>query len=212
MLKFVYMLILFPTTQAFFAKIHEEVEACRPGISHNLLKELINNGRVYRHYTMNIDGYSQNNTFPIHGNIHSVFCPLCGVEQNFTKEIRTKMKTKKLVQCQDCLKGVLRSKIVLYNDEESEHITSERKLWSTMENDLKEVEFVLWIGISFLQATSMEYFQKTWNLNQKVGHVIINPDDSVEFNLRSGLFKQNVEFVYISMESAKFLKAFMNAL
>lgn len=123
-----------------------------------------------------------------------------------------KLKNKKCVKCSFCSEAVLRSKIVLYGDEASEQITSEAELWSLLETDLKEVEFVLWIGISFFQRASIEYFLKTWSLNQRVTHVVINPDESVEFNLRSGLQNDKVEFLQIPLESAKFLEALTNKL
>jgi len=57
------------TTQAFYTQLYEEMMVCQPGHSHQLLEALIEEKSVVRHYTMNIDGLSNKNTIPIHGNI-----------------------------------------------------------------------------------------------------------------------------------------------
>lgn len=161
---------------------------------------------------MATSSFSIFNTPHLELQLRSLFCTRCGYEQEMTKEISVKLKNEKCIKCNSCPEGVLRSKIVLYGDEASEQITSEAELWSSMERDLKRVEFVLWIGISFIQRASVDYFLKTWSLNQRLTHVVIDPDESVEFNLRSGLQDEKVEFLQIPLESGKFLEALTNKL
>lgn len=123
-----------------------------------------------------------------------------------TARLSKKMKSGEFVICQDCGEGIMRSKIVLYQDKSSEYITPEAKLWTLMEKDLESVNYVLWIGISFLQAASIEYFQRTYELNRDRVHVLVDPDENVGFNLRSGLLNDSIHFRHLVIESAPFLE------
>jgi hypothetical protein len=49
--------------------------------------------------------------------------------------------------------------VMLYDDEEGDCITPE-DVWDVLEEDLAVADAVLWLGISFEQSASTEYFRK----------------------------------------------------
>ena len=55
-------------------------------------------------------------------------------------------------------------KVMLYDDEEGDCITPE-DVWDVLEEDLAVADAVLWLGISFEQSASTEYFRKVSSLN-----------------------------------------------
>lgn len=48
---------------------------------------------------------------------------------------------------------------MLYDDEEGDCITPE-DIWESLEEDLAHADMVIWVGISFEQSASTEYFRK----------------------------------------------------
>jgi hypothetical protein len=48
---------------------------------------------------------------------------------------------------------------MLYDDEEGDCITPE-DVWEVLEQDLASADAVVWLGISFEQSASTEYFRK----------------------------------------------------
>lgn len=48
---------------------------------------------------------------------------------------------------------------MLYDDEEGDCITPE-DIWDVLEGDLEGADMVMWVGISFEQSASTEYFRK----------------------------------------------------
>jgi hypothetical protein len=48
---------------------------------------------------------------------------------------------------------------MLYDDEEGACITPE-DIWEVLEEDLAAADMVMWVGISFEQSASTEYFRK----------------------------------------------------
>lgn len=49
---------------------------------------------------------------------------------------------------------------MLYDDEEGDCVTESEDLWDLLAKDVSEVDMVLWVGISFEQSASVEYFRK----------------------------------------------------
>ena len=204
---------------AFFSDLHKETKKAKPTISHQKLQEMGNDCSsplLIRHYTMNIDGlatvpttrspssriivsapwHPQDNpegkTVELHGNLHEWVCRRCQIHSHIP-EI-SKGKRKKSVRCEKC-GGLLRFRVLLYDDEEGHLIhnyfhpqhTKINPLDEMLRQDLEQSDIILWIGISFEQSASCENFRKVWEMlheNQKENKkkmppcFIVNPEAS----------------------------------
>ncbi|GMH35657.1 hypothetical protein BSKO_03525 [Bryopsis sp. KO-2023] len=207
--------------QAFFADIFNEVLRAEPAPSHQSLAALHKCGLLQRHYTLNIDGLAgvvgmdtwhdqakpSAPTVEMHGNIRQLVCPECCHVVSLDKVLARQLSLKRLRQCPKCPDGILRFKIMLYDDEEGDCVTESEKLWSLLEKDLEVADMVLWVGISFEQSASVEYFRKVRAMllaQQRVDsvrQVLINPSDSVLWNLLSATSNlANVEVLNVTAE------------
>lgn len=84
---------------------------------------------------------------------------------------------------------------MLYDDEQGDCITPE-DVFERLEADLEVASVVIWIGISFEQSASTEYFRRVRYLLSSMGRldqvtqVILNPSDEAYFNVASSMSKK----------------------
>jgi len=94
------------------------------------------------------------------------------------------------VLCEGC-KGAVRPKIMLYDDSQSELITPD-VVMEVMDADILEADLILWVGISFQQSASLEYFRNVSRVIKECGRegdvaqAIVNPCEESHFNAISG--------------------------
>ena len=77
---------------------------------------------------------------------------------------------------------------MLYDDADSEDITS-NTVMDLLEEDVEKADLVLWVGMSFKQSASLEYFRQVRKLLQgreDIVQALINPDEEAVFNIVSG--------------------------
>jgi hypothetical protein len=69
------------------------------------------------------------------------------------------MRAAQPVPCSACREDEMRFKVMLYDDEQGDCITPE-DVFERLDDDLAVAGAVLWVGISFEQSASTEYFRK----------------------------------------------------
>eukprot|EP00775_Hariotina_reticulata_P003078 gene3078-3357_t len=105
------------------------------------------------------------------------------------------MKAAQPVMCHACNKDEMRFKVMLYDDEQGDCITPE-DVFERLEDDLAAAGAVIWVGISFEQSASTEYFRRVRYILSSLGRledvtqVIINPSDEAYFNVVSSMSKK----------------------
>ncbi|KAL4857414.1 Phototropin-1B [Chlorella vulgaris] len=187
-----------PEAQAFFADIYSEAVRAEPAPGHKALLQMVDAGRLCRHYTLNIDGLAEEVgmhtwhhekaaegiTVEMHGNVRHLVCPECHATQP--------IRAKEAVPCgaPGCGHPCLRFKVMMYDDGEAECITPD-DVMEVMEEDVKGADLVLWVGISFQQSASTMYFRKEAGRLGLTAQAIINPSDEALFNLRSAMSNQS---------------------
>ncbi|KAI3430498.1 hypothetical protein D9Q98_005093 [Chlorella vulgaris] len=201
-----------PEAQAFFADIYSEAVRAEPAPGHKALLQMVDAGRLCRHYTLNIDGLAEEVgmhtwhhekaaegiTVEMHGNVRHLVCPQCHATQPVTAALAQQIRAKEAVPCgaPGCGHPCLRFKVMMYDDGEAECITPD-DVMEVMEEDVKGADLVLWVGISFQQSASTMYFRKVRCWIQEAGRLgltaqaIINPSDEALFNLRSAMSNQS---------------------
>ncbi|GFH12855.1 deacetylase sirtuin-type domain-containing protein, partial [Haematococcus lacustris] len=192
--------------QAFFAQIYSEAQASRAAPGHHALAAIAEMGRIKRHYTLNIDGLAEvvgmstwhhelhptGSTVEMHGNIRQLVCPACFSVEPLTRQAINTMKEQKAIQCPSCAADELRFKVMLYDDDQGDCITPEH-VFETLEEDLQVADCVLWVGISFEQSASVEYFRRVRQVLASQGRLaacpqaIINPAEEACFNIVSSV-------------------------
>ncbi|KAJ9505491.1 hypothetical protein QJQ45_024632 [Haematococcus lacustris] len=192
--------------QAFFAQIYSEAQASQAAPGHHALARISEMGRLQRQYTLNIDGLSEvvglstwhpqanpaGSTVELHGNIRQLVCPSCLSTSPLTRRAINVMKDEKVVCCPSCAAEGLRFKVMLYDDDQGACITPEH-VFETLEEDLQVADCVLWVGISFEQAASVEYFRQVRQLLASLGRltacpqVVINPSAAACANVVSSM-------------------------
>ena len=94
-------------------------------------------------------------------------------------------------KCRICGEKI-RPRVMLYEDENGENICEDWE--SQLKLDVPKSDLFLWIGISFKQAASLEYFREVrrilmsssnTTLRSLPHHIIINPDKTATENLES---------------------------
>eukprot|EP00882_Tetradesmus_deserticola_P016963 GHRQ01018148.1.p1 GENE.GHRQ01018148.1~~GHRQ01018148.1.p1 ORF type:complete len:166 (+),score=83.35 GHRQ01018148.1:1040-1537(+) len=134
-------------------------------------------------------------TVEMHGNISYVVCPSCHAVERLSGPVMSTMKACQPVACSSCHEDEMRFKVMLYDDEQGDCITPE-DVFEQLEDDLAAAGAVLWVGISFEQSASTEYFRKVRHLLASNGRlegvvqVIINPSDEAAFNVLSTVSKR----------------------
>eukprot|EP00884_Botryococcus_braunii_P018026 jgi/Botrbrau1/4907/Bobra.118_1s0020.2 len=189
---------------SFYADIYAEAKRALPGPGHYALRRLERTGKLLRHYTMNIDGLAEvaglsiwnpernpeGSTVEMHGNIRFLVCPSCKARALMTEHFLRQLRSKKPIKCRSCEHGQLRCCILLYDDAEDAAVTPSDIL-DTLENDLQTADLILWVGVSFEQSASTEYFRQVRRMLQESGRlklckqVIVNLSDEALWNVLS---------------------------
>ncbi|GFH15152.1 deacetylase sirtuin-type domain-containing protein [Haematococcus lacustris] len=131
-------------------------------------------------------------TVEMHGNIRQLVCPACFSVEPLTRQAINTMKEQKAIQCPSCAADELRFKVMLYDDDQGDCITPEH-VFETLEEDLQVADCVLWVGISFEQSASVEYFRRVRQVLASQGRLaacpqaIINPAEEACFNIVSSV-------------------------
>ena len=95
------------------------------------------------------------------------------------------------MKCAECSSSI-RPKIMLYDDDDSEMITPD-VVMDVMDQDCSKADIILWVGISFQQSASLEYFRniqrviKDCGRETEVTQAIVNPDPDSYFNCVTGV-------------------------
>lgn len=87
-------------------------------------------------------------------------CPECSHVVELDENLAHQLSLEQPRPCPKCGDGCLRFKIMLYDDEEGDCVTESEDLWDLLSEDVSHVDMVLWVGISFEQSASVEYFRK----------------------------------------------------
>ena len=203
---------------SFLSEIFLEARQTKPNQSHEALAKLEDEGRLLRHYTMNIDGLMRftsashwtrqpdcpGKTVELHGNCRETVCTNCGKVSAMSVGNAKSWRSGKDVFCRACSK-LLRPKIMLYDDADSELITPD-VVMEVMDEDVSKADLILWIGISFQQSASLEYFRNILRVIKEFGKEgtivqgLINPDEDSSFNALTG--SNNIDdFKVISLVS-----------
>lgn len=190
--------------QAFFAHICSEAQSSKAAAGHHALARIHGMQQLRRHYTLNIDGLAavvgmdtwheelnpQGVTVEMHGNIRQMVCPSCEGVEPLTRASMAQMKQKEEIPCLRCGEDNMRFRVMLYDDEQASAITSD-DVFEQLEEDLQVADLILWVGISFEQSASVEYFKKARHILGSNGRlaavrqVVINPSEEPLFNLIS---------------------------
>lgn len=200
-----------PEAQAFFADIYSEAVRAQPAAGHLALGTLRSTGRLARHYTLNIDGLAEQVgmdtwhhernpggvTVEMHGNVRHLVCAECHATLPLDAGLAGRLRALQQVPCPapGCGNPALRFKIMMYDDAEGECITPDDCM-DLMEADVQAADLILWVGISFQQSASTQYFKKVRHWLQHVGRLgdvaqaIINPSDDAYFYLISACCNQ----------------------
>lgn len=188
--------------ESFFADIWQEACKAKPAPGHVALAQLCRQGRLTRHYTLNIDGLASlagmdvwnpdtnpsGNTVEMHGSVRHMVCTECGGTVELTKEMAKVLRQNKSLPCVNCDDENLRFKVMLYDDADGECIISDHVM-DLMEEDVKAADLIVWVGISFQQSASTAYFRKVrhWlqevSRHQDVVQAVINPSDEALWNV-----------------------------
>ena len=187
---------------AFLSEVYFESLKAKPTKSHHIIAQLEEMGRLIRHYTMNVDSLHRQvsssiwtgdlscsgKTVELHGSCRELLCTQCERVSELSLEQARMLKSGKSCLCKHC-NHPLRIKIMLYDDADSELIMPS-EVMDLVEEDAQNADLILWIGISFQQSASLEYFRKVrkFLIDEGKGHIpqaIINPDEDAIFNVFS---------------------------
>ncbi|KAK9807531.1 hypothetical protein WJX72_001817 [[Myrmecia] bisecta] len=189
---------------AFFADIYTEAKKAAAGAGHKAIADIYAQGKLVRHYTLNIDGLAEAEGMPtwhphhnpagvtveMHGSIRQLVCPDCGLVIPMSPFLLKRLKRRENIPCTCCQCTSIRIRIMLYDDAEDGVITPE-DLYDRMDEDVKSADMILWVGLSFEQSASTAYFRRVRHYLNEVGRldvcrqVVINPSDESLWNLLS---------------------------
>lgn len=188
----------------FFAGMMKEVKNAKPSGTHVGLAEMPN---LFRCYTLNVDGLHcshistwspENNPdgklIEMHGNVLETVCESEDEPHVFPFDaLRMKrMARGEVPKCKICGES-LRPRVMLYEDENGENICEDWE--SQLKIDVPKSDLFLWIGISFKQAASLEYFREVRRILMSTStdehglpyHIVVNPCSTAAENLESAL-------------------------
>lgn len=135
-------------------------------------------------------------------------CPECCHVVRLDKLIAKQLSLNQSRPCPKCEKGSLRFKIMLYNDEEGECVVGSDEMWALLEKDLSAVDMILWVGISFEQSASVEYFRKVRSMlvdQQRMGKLFClfcNLANKADAHCK-GYPKAVITFVFFVLDQVK---------
>ena len=191
----------------FFAGMMKEVKKAKPSKTHVGIAEMRN---LIRCYTLNVDSLHcvdmstwspetnpDGKLIEMHGNVLETVCE--SEEPHvfpFEASCMKCMARGDVPKCKICGEKI-RPRVMLYEDENGENICEDWE--SQLKLDVPKSDLFLWIGISFKQAASLEYFREVrrilmssssfmdTTLGSLPYHIIINPDKTATENLESAL-------------------------
>ena len=202
--------------EAFFAEIHKEARKAHPARGHEVLAALCSSGQLARHYTLNIDGLAtrlpgmegdvwdpdsnpSGHTVEMHGSVHELVCTECREARRIDEDDIARLCAETSVPCSTAAcreksdggsgeAQCMRFKVMMYDDAEGEYITPD-DVMDLMEEDIKEADLIIWVGISFEQSASTSYFRNVRRWLQEedrhgdVPQFVINPSDDALWNV-----------------------------
>lgn len=195
--------------EAFLADVYLEALEATPAPGHYALAALANSGKMVRHYTLNIDGLASKAgmdvwdpeknpsgmTVEMHGSIHEMVCTSCGNVSSLDVERAGRLREEMPLPCDTCQDETSRFRVMMYDDADGEYITPD-DVMDLMEEDIKEADLILWVGISFQQSASTAYFRNTRHWLQEVSkheavvQAVINPSEEALWNVLTALSNQ----------------------
>ncbi len=165
------------------SSLYHQASDVSPTLSHQILASM--DDQLLRHYTLNIDGLATiaagqaiEKIVELHGSLRQLVCRLCGWVYETKTILRSQSNTKSnpttVPTCSHC-QGQLRFRILMYDDTESHLIHQSTNPLETMllPNDLELAQWIVWVGVSFRQQASCEYFTKV--LAAKCPIVVVDP-------------------------------------
>ena len=84
--------------------------------------------------------------------------------EKLSGQVMATMRAAQPVLCSGCSADEMRFKVMLYDDEQGDCITPE-DVFERLDDDLAVAGAVLWVGISFEQSASTEYFRKVRHMS-----------------------------------------------
>lgn len=220
--------------QAFLADVYAEACAAAPTATHTSIGQLQQLGVITRHVTLNIDGLHRSCpggdslwspsqpsglTVELHGSVLDVVCQACGAAAPMTQRTASLFRSKAAANptCGACTDGLLRPRVMLYNDPE-ERLIIHGDVEARIAADCSAADCVVWAGISFLQSASVEHFRRVRRAHQeqaggrRVAHIIVNPCEEAVFNLTSAVANaQQVHFLSVVAPADEFFTAWASA-
>lgn len=191
--------------RALLADVFLEALRAEPTASHRALSEAEHAGRLRRHYTLNIDGLHAAEglglgtwcphdapdavTAQLHGSVRQAVCPACTLARPMDRKVARAWRDGAPVPCVAC-GGETRPRVMLYGDGHSEAVTP-NEILDLLEDDMADADLVLWVGLSFKQSASVEYFRQAVGHLRSAGReadvplVVLNPDAEALWNLRT---------------------------
>lgn len=137
--------------------------------------------------------FSAGKTVELHGNIHELVCRNCATVFPVKSLAQIQLAARNgLPPCPACPDGCLRFRVLLYGDEEGHLIYpinnnnntannhGHSPLDELLPNDLQHCQAILWIGISFAQRASCQYFETVYQMRQKAQAKKVHPKQGEE--------------------------------
>lgn len=160
-------------------------------------------------------------TVEMHGNIHHLVCAECFTTKPVDRSIAEQLGQMQPIPCPVCPlenykeeeedgttrdthqeplqnnsnknhNNMMRFKVMLYEDAESDCITPDEVL-DLLEEDIQAADLILWVGISFEQSASTAYFRRVRHALAEVGKLdsvpqaVINPSEDALWNILTSM-------------------------
>ena len=167
-----------------------------PTATHRALAALQADGILRRHVTLNVDGLHRRTTgacVEMHGCILESVCTRCGDSRLVDAAVGRAMAAGRQpgLVCAACRSvGTVRHGIMLYGTPDAEAALLLRGVDPVAQllADVAEADLVLWLGLSFEQSASVDYFCRAHGVasGRAVRHVLVGPQaDECFHNLLS---------------------------
>jgi NAD-dependent SIR2 family protein deacetylase len=136
------------------------------------------------------------------GQMQPIPCPVCPLENNKKKEEEQEDQRRETEEAgstrdnhQEPINNnnnMMRFKVMLYEDAESDCITPDEVL-DLLEEDIQAADLILWVGISFEQSASTAYFRRVRHTLAEAGKLdsvpqaVINPSEDALWNILTSM-------------------------
>jgi len=142
------------------------------------------------------------------GQMQPIPCPVCPLENKKKKEEEQEQEDQRREQEEDrdnhqepmnndnnsssSTNNMMRFKVMLYEDAESDCITPDEVL-DLLEEDVQAADLILWVGISFEQSASTAYFRRVRHTLAEAGKLdsvpqaVINPSEDALWNILTSM-------------------------